>query len=172
MAFRDELTALPTRRSLNEALLKLGNTYTVAMVDIDFFKKFNDRYGHDVGDQVLAMVAAMLTRVGGGGRAFRYGGEEFTILFPGKNLQEATPHLEKLREAVADAGFKVRSADREGKSSGNRKKGGDSAKKVSLTISIGMAQRDATRKSSQAVIKAADQALYRAKEAGRNRVSL
>ncbi|MBA3002478.1 MAG: diguanylate cyclase, partial [Desulfurivibrio sp.] len=56
MAFRDELTGLPARRALNEALLKLGNSYTVAMVDIDFFKKFNDRYGHDVGDQVLAMV--------------------------------------------------------------------------------------------------------------------
>jgi diguanylate cyclase (GGDEF)-like protein len=171
MAFRDELTTLPARRALNEALLKLGNTYTVAMVDIDFFKKFNDRYGHDVGDQVLAMVATMLGRVGGGGRPFRYGGEEFTILFPGKDLKAAQPHLEKLREAVAEAGFKVRSAGRAGKNSDNRQKGGDSAKKVSLTISIGMAQRDTTRKTPQAVIKAADQALYRAKEGGRNRVS-
>ena len=67
MAFRDELTTLPARRALNEALLKLGNTYTVAMVDIDFFKKFNDRYGHDVGDQVLARVAGILGRVGGEG---------------------------------------------------------------------------------------------------------
>ncbi len=171
MAFRDELTTLPARRALNEALLKLGNTYTVAMVDIDFFKKFNDRYGHDVGDQVLAMVATLLGRVGGGGRPFRYGGEEFTILFPGKELKEAQPHLEALREAVAEAGFKVRSAGRAGKSSDNRQKGGGSAKKVSLTISIGMAQRDTTRKTPQAVIKAADQALYRAKEGGRNRVA-
>ncbi len=171
MAFRDELTTLPARRALNEALLKLGNTYTVAMVDIDFFKKFNDRYGHDVGDQVLAMVATMLGRVGGGGRPFRYGGEEFTILFSGKELKAAQPHLEALRQAVADAGFKVRSAGRVGKNSGNRQKGGDSGKKVSLTISIGMAQRDTTRKTPQAVIKAADQALYRAKEGGRNRVS-
>jgi len=172
MAFRDELTTLPARRALNEALLKLGNTYTVAMVDIDFFKKFNDRYGHDVGDQVLAMVATLLGRVGGGGRPFRYGGEEFTILFPGKDLQEVQPHLEKLRETVAEAGFKIRSAGRVGKSSDNRQKGGGSAKKVSLTISIGMAQRGTTRKTPQAVIKAADQALYRAKEGGRNRVSL
>lgn len=172
MAFRDELTALPARRALNEALLKLGSTYTVAMVDIDFFKKFNDRYGHDVGDQVLAMVAALLNKVGGGGCPFRYGGEEFAILFPGKNLKEAQPHLEKLREAVAEAGFKVRSADRAGSNPSDRRKSKDSAKKVSLTISIGMAQRDATKKTSQTVIKAADQALYRAKEGGRNRVSL
>ena len=170
MAFRDELTALPARRALNEALLKLGNTYTVAMVDIDFFKKFNDRYGHDVGDQVLAMVAALLGRVGGGGRPFRYGGEEFTILFPGKDLQEAQPHLEALRQAVAKAGFKVRGADRADKNAGSRQKGGDSGQKVSLTISIGLAQSDTARKTPQAVIKAADQALYRAKEGGRNRV--
>jgi len=172
MAFRDELTTLPARRALNEALLKLSNTYTVAMVDIDFFKKFNDRYGHDVGDQVLAMVATLLGKVGGGGRPFRYGGEEFTILFPGKELEEAQPHLEALRQAVAEAGFKVRSAGRAEKNSDSRQKGGNSAKKVSLTISIGMAQRDATRKTPQSVIKAADQALYRAKEGGRNRVSI
>ncbi|MFA6499740.1 MAG: GGDEF domain-containing protein [Desulfurivibrionaceae bacterium] len=172
MAFRDELTTLPARRALNEALLKLGNTYTVAMVDIDFFKKFNDRYGHDVGDQVLAMVAGLLGRVGGGGRPFRYGGEEFTILFPGKKVKEAQPHLEALRQTVADTGFKVRSEARAGKNSDSRQKGGDSTKKVSLTISIGMAQPDETRKTPQAVIKAADQALYRAKEGGRNRVSL
>lgn len=171
MAFRDELTTLPARRALNEALLKLGGTYTVAMVDIDFFKKFNDRYGHDVGDQVLAMVAALLARVGGGGRPFRYGGEEFTILFSGKEMKEAQPHLEALREAVAETGFKVRGAERAGKNAGSRQKGGGSGEKVSLTVSIGMGQRDATRKTPQAVIKAADQALYRAKEGGRNRVS-
>ncbi|HIJ91172.1 MAG: GGDEF domain-containing protein [Desulfobulbaceae bacterium] len=171
MAFRDELTGLPARRALNESMLKLGNTYTVAMVDIDFFKKFNDRYGHDVGDQVLAMVAGLLGRVGGGGRPFRYGGEEFTILFPGKVLKEAQPHLEKLRQEVAAAGFKVRSAGRSGKKQSNRQKDGDCGKKVSLTISIGMAQADNTRKTPSAVIKAADKALYRAKNAGRNQVS-
>lgn len=171
MAFRDELTSLPGRRALNEALLKLGHSYTVAMVDIDFFKKFNDRYGHEVGDQVLAMVATLLTRVGGGGRPFRYGGEEFTILFPGKDLQAARPHLEALREAVAEAGFTVRSPARSGKSPDNRGKGGGAGKKASLTISIGMAQRDKGNKTPQAVIKAADQALYRAKEGGRNRVA-
>ena len=81
MAFQDELTSLPARRALNTALPGLGKRYAIAMLDIDFFKKFNDRFGHDVGDQVLCMVASHLNRVGGGGRSFRYGGEEFTILF-------------------------------------------------------------------------------------------
>lgn len=80
---------------------------------------------------------------------FRYGGEEFTILFPGKALKAVQPHLETLRQAVAEAGFKVRSAGRSGKNPGNRQKGGDSGKKVSLTISIGMAQRDTTRKTPE-----------------------
>lgn len=79
MAFRDELTGLPGRRALEEALLKLGSTFSVAMLDIDFFKKFNDRHGDDVGDQVLRMVASKLAKVSGGGKPFRHGGEEFTI---------------------------------------------------------------------------------------------
>jgi len=172
MAFRDELTGLPARRALNEALLKLGGVYSVAMVDIDFFKKFNDRYGHDVGDQVLAMVAARLRRVGGGGKPFRYGGEEFTILFPGKSAQEAFPHLEKIREIVAASGFSLREKSRAGAKAGKRKRVASSGKKVSVTISIGVAQRKENGKNApHAVIKAADQALYRAKNRGRNQVA-
>lgn len=170
MAFRDELTGLPARRALNEALDKLGSRYTVAMVDIDHFKKFNDRYGHDVGDQVLAMVAARLRRVGGGGRPFRYGGEEFTILFSGKEAEEALPHLEKLRREVATAGFNIRSTGRpKRKPAKGGGKGGRSGNTVSVTVSIGVAHRNG-RDTPPMVIKAADKALYRAKEAGRNQV--
>src|SRR5712691_7528491 len=86
MAFRDELTGLPSRRALDERLAGLGRHYTVAMLDIDRFKSFNDLYGHDVGDQVLRMIAARLAEIGGGGSAYRYGGEEFTVLFPGKPI--------------------------------------------------------------------------------------
>lgn len=129
MAFRDELTALPARRALHEAMLKLGNAYAVAMVDIDFFKKFNDRYGHEVGDQVLARVAAFLGKVGGGGRPFRFGGEEFVLLFPGKELKEVKPHLETLRQNIADAGFRVRGAGRAEKNSDNRRKDGEMGKR-------------------------------------------
>lgn len=172
MAFRDELTGLLARRALNETLDKLGGGYTVAMVDIDHFKKFNDRYGHDVGDQVLAMVAGRLRRVGGGGRPFRYGGEEFTILFPGRSLDDALPHLEKLRREVARAGFRLRGSDRSRKKSrGRAKESGRGGTTLSVTVSIGVAQRD-SRDPHAAVIKAADKALYRAKEAGRNQVAV
>jgi diguanylate cyclase (GGDEF)-like protein len=170
MAFHDGLTGLPARRALNEALLKLGNTYTAAMIDIDFFKKFNDRYGHEVGDQVLCMVASKLSKVGGGGKAYRYGGEEFTIVFPGRSVDEAIPHLEQLRETVEATAFGLRGRSRPPKKSENPKKIKGSRKKVSVTISIGVAQRNRRYTSPQQVIKASDRALYRAKEAGRNQV--
>jgi diguanylate cyclase (GGDEF)-like protein len=172
MAFRDDLTGLPSRRALNEALLRLRRQYSVAMLDIDFFKKFNDRYGHDVGDQVLAMVAAKLRQVGGGGRAFRYGGEEFTILFSGKSAEQAKPYLEKLRKTIAAAGFNVRGSGRPRR---KPKKGGKkvgSRKRVSVQVSIGLAERNGGKETPYAVVKAADKALYRAKNGGRNQISL
>ena len=67
--------------------------YTIAMVDVDHFKTFNDKHGHDVGDQVLQLVASRLARSPGGGRAYRYGGEEFTLIFPGRTREQALPHL-------------------------------------------------------------------------------
>jgi diguanylate cyclase (GGDEF)-like protein len=170
MAFHDGLTGMPARRALNETLLKLGSQYTVAMSDIDFFKKFNDRYGHDVGDQVLRMVASKLTKVTGGGKAFRYGGEEFTIVFPGRSVDEALPHLERLREAVEATDFGIRGPNRPRKKPENPNKIKGSNKKASITISIGVAERNERYMNPQQVIEAADSALYRAKKAGRNRV--
>lgn len=171
MAFRDELTGLPARRAQNEYMLKLSGTYTMAMVDIDFFKKFNDRYGHDVGDQVLRMVATRLGRVTGGGKAFRYGGEEFTVIFPGKTVTQAEPHLERLREAVAQSGFTLRSRRRPRKKPETPRPSRQPRKQVSVTISIGVAERRNGQKKAKEVLKAADKALYRAKKAGRNRVA-
>ncbi len=121
MAFRDELTGLPARRALNEYFLRLSGPFTVAMLDVDFFKKFNDNYGHDVGDQVLKMVAARIARVRGGGRAFRYGGEEFTVVFPRRTAGEVLPHLESVRKSVEDSGFTLRGAARKSGSSKARK---------------------------------------------------
>lgn len=169
MAFRDQLTGLPARRALDEALLKLGNTYTVAMVDIDFFKKFNDKYGHDVGDQVLKMVGAKLGKVNGHGKPFRYGGEEFAVLFPGKQMDEAMPYLERLRKAIDATDFVVRGFGRKGKS---ERTGADGKfrKKAPVTISIGVAHRNGSSVTPHHVIQAADQALYRAKKAGRNQI--
>ena len=82
------------------------------MCDVDHFKKFNDTYGHDAGDQVLRMVASKLSHVGGGGRTFRYGGEEFLVVFRGRSASEAKPFVESLRCSIADAGFVLRSPDR------------------------------------------------------------
>ena len=112
LAYHDELTTLPSRRAFNDALLRLKSPYSIAVVDIDHFKRFNDTYGHDTGDQVLRLVAANLGRVTGGGQAYRCGGEEFNIVFPGKTTAEVLPHLEKLREKVGKAEFRMRADDR------------------------------------------------------------
>jgi len=171
MAFRDELTGIPGRRALDEALLKLTGNYSVAMLDIDFFKKFNDRYGHDVGDQVLRLVASRFAQVSGGGKPYRYGGEEFTVVFPGKSVSETTPHLERLRKELAKTRFIVRGGDRRRKKPENPKRVGGPRKRVKVTISIGVAERNERYGSPAQVIQAADKALYRAKKKGRNRTS-
>ena len=172
MAYRDELTELPARRALNEHLQHLGQTFSIAMVDIDHFKKFNDRHGHDVGDQVLRLVARHLAEVQGGGRSFRYGGEEFAVVFRGVPKDEALPFLQLLRARVEKAEFHIRGANRPKKKPEKpvKRDGPDSG--LSVTISIGVAGRDNSTKrfTPEQVIEAADKALYAAKEAGRNRV--
>jgi diguanylate cyclase (GGDEF)-like protein len=168
LAYHDELTGLASRRALNEALLKLGERYAVAMVDVDHFKKFNDRFGHEVGDQVLRMVAGRLEKVGGGGKAYRYGGEEFCVLFRGAGAEEALPHLEAVRQRIEQAKFRLRAVDRP-KQKPKKPRGG-AGREVSVTVSIGVAQPARGKTTPEEVIKAADKALYRAKEEGRNRV--
>jgi len=170
MAYRDGLTELPSRRALNEALPRLSGQFTVAMVDVDHFKRFNDTYGHDAGDHVLRLVAARLAQATGGGTAYRYGGEEFALVFPGKGQDECVPHLEELRETVETAKFTMRRRFRpriKPKTDKNRK----SRQAIMITVSIGVAERNHKNASPEQVVQAADKALYRAKEAGRNRVS-
>jgi GGDEF domain-containing protein len=173
MAFRDELTGLPSRRDLNERMMGLGRRYTIAMCDVDHFKKFNDTHGHDLGDQVLKMVAAKLAAVGGGGTAFRYGGEEFTVLFPGKDSTHALPHLEALRASIETYKIALRAPDRPPKPEPATRRPGTfrDASSVSVTISIGVAESSDRLASTDDVIQAADKALYRAKDKGRNQVS-
>jgi diguanylate cyclase (GGDEF)-like protein len=170
MAFSDELTGLPSRRALTDALMRLPDLYTVAMIDIDHFKKLNDEYGHAAGDQVLRMIGSTLTRTEGGGRPFRYGGEEFAVLFPGKSAEEALPYVEDLRETIEASSFTLRGRDRPTvrpekpvRSSGGRRK-------LAITVSIGVAEPDEIGADPDDVIRAADQALYRAKRTGRNRI--
>lgn len=185
LAYHDELTTLPSRRAFNDALMRLKHPYSIAVVDIDHFKRFNDTYGHDTGDQVLRLVAANLASVSGGGQAYRCGGEEFNLLFAGKTTAEVRPHLEQLRETIEKAEFRVRGEDRRQAPRGPdrrnqriRARKGDAIRQLierkassalSVTVSIGVASAG-EKSSPQAVLESADKALYRAKANGRNRV--
>ena len=178
LAFNDELTGLPGRRALQEAMAGLGPRYALAMADVDHFKSFNDTHGHDIGDQVLKLVAARLAEVEGAGRAFRYGGEEFTVLFPDLTLNEAMPYLEAIRASVEAYRMAVRGEDRPKKKEEGEKRRApgeeDSVlpdQMLSVTISIGGAEPRGEGVTPAQVLKAADEALYRAKKGGRNRVS-
>jgi GGDEF domain-containing protein len=188
LAYHDELTTLPSRRAFNDALLSLQAPYSIAVVDIDHFKRFNDTYGHDTGDQVLRLVAAGLARVTGGGQAYRCGGEEFNILFAGKTTAQVVDHLEQLRAKIESSEFHPRGGDRRQaprgpdrrnqRTSGRTRKGDairqlaqDSAPAaLSVTVSIGVATSAKEGSDPEHVLQAADKALYRAKANGRNRV--
>jgi diguanylate cyclase (GGDEF)-like protein len=175
MAYRDELTGLPGRRALNERLKMLGNSYSIAMLDVDHFKRFNDTYGHDVGDEVLKLVASRIRRVGGKGTAYRYGGEEFCVIFPRKGVQESVGPLEQVREEIASYNMSIRNRDLRPvrAKEGSRKRGATrlGADQASVTISAGVAARSAEHSDPDAVLAAADKNLYKAKKAGRNRVA-
>ncbi|MCZ6689107.1 MAG: GGDEF domain-containing protein, partial [Planctomycetota bacterium] len=175
MAFRDELTGLPARRSLWRELDSAGRLYAIGMVDIDHFKRFNDQHGHDIGDQVLRLVGSCLSKVTGGGRTFRYGGEEFAIVFPAKDRDHAYGHLEVLRKTIEETEFTVRRLVRRRRQSEATKTKKTTKRKttvkLSVTVSIGVAERSDKNPTDEAVVKAADQALYRAKKKGRNRVA-
>ncbi|MDZ7685567.1 MAG: GGDEF domain-containing protein [Gammaproteobacteria bacterium] len=170
LAYRDDLTGLPGRRALGEAFLSLGNRYVVAMMDVDHFKKFNDTHGHDVGDDVLRMVASQIAKVAGGGKAYRYGGEEFTVVFPSRSQAEAVIALEGVRAAIEDYEVVVRDQRTDDDKAAERGRGARAGQKtVAVTISIGVAERDRGEQAEE-VLKRADEALYAAKKAGRNRL--
>ena len=142
------------------------------MLDIELFKKINDRYCHDVGDQVLKMVAAHIASIGKGGKAYRYGGEEFALVFAGKNRDEVKPCLETLRQKIAGASFTVRGRNRpKNKPEVVNKIPASTRKSLRITISIGVADNQGAGNTPEEVLKIADKALYRAKKKGRNRLS-
>jgi GGDEF domain-containing protein len=173
LAFLDALTGLPNRRALDETLARLSGNYALAMVDVDHFKQFNDKHGHDAGDRVLVAVARVLGKTHGAS-AFRFGGEEFCLLF--RKPDGAADACEETRaqiEATAVAlpkkpVAKPKSGDAAKSKAGSAKK--EQQRTVNVTASIGLAARDAKRRTSAEVLKAADQCLYRAKGKGRNQV--
>jgi diguanylate cyclase (GGDEF)-like protein len=170
LAYHDQLTDLPDRRALQEALGSLPSGSAVAMVDVDHFKSFNDRFGHDAGDQALRMVASELAAVGGGGRAFRCGGEEFAVLFPGRSLKDAAQAVEQVREAIAARRFALRAPDRPRRKP-ERPRSTAARREVTVTVSAGVAAVEGRQSDPEVALRGADRALYRAKAAGRNRVA-
>jgi diguanylate cyclase (GGDEF)-like protein len=157
---RDALTGLFNRRYLDETLgrefaraRREGRPVAVVMTDVDHFKRFNDVYGHEAGDAVLAAVAGVLSAsVRGEDVACRYGGEEFCLVMPGADLETARRRAEEVRKTVAELDLSHRS----------RAVG-------PITLSAGVATFPARGEAE--VVAAADAALYRAKRTGRNRVA-
>lgn len=157
IAHTDQLTGMKGRRALFERFTGLGRKYAIAMMDIDHFKSFNDRYGHDIGDEALKLVAYQLARIPVG-HPYRYGGEEFTVVFPGKTAQEVKQVLDETRIEISEVPLSV------------VEKGEKSETRV--TVSFGLAEKTERNQTPEAVMKLADEALYVAKKAGRNCVKV
>lgn len=164
LATTDSLTELPNKRAFVEALRRdLGKTardgseLSLAMIDVDFFKKFNDTYGHQTGDEVLRMVGQVLrASVRTGDLPARYGGEEFVVLLPGTSADGARVVGERLRIRLAAARLEAKEGP------------------LRITASIGVAtvRGPGCMAQSDDLIARADKALYEAKRSGRNRVVL
>ena len=163
----DELTQIPNRRALDEHLQTLSDNYTIAMMDIDHFKVFNDKYGHDEGDNALKLVGKSLNN--DLGNTFRYGGEEFFAVFEGRDCNNAFSIVNRARKKLAKREFFIRLPQKVRKSTSDKQRGKSKSKmkKVRVTISIGLAHSNGIQTPS-AVMKSADQALYKAKGQGRN----
>lgn len=161
-AITDALTGLHNRRYMETHLAALvdqaaarGKPLSVLVLDIDFFKAINDTYGHDAGDDVLREFAIRIRKsIRGIDLACRYGGEEFVIVMPETDMAVAATVAERLRRRIATEPFPI---DR-----GHRQ--------IDVTISIGLAGLESADDTAASVLKRADQALYRAKRDGRNRV--
>lgn len=171
MAFNDELTSIPARRSMTQYTQELSRHYTVVMIDVDHFKRFNDKYGHDSGDDVLKLVASKIAKTKNGARAFRYGGEEFTLVFDGKYIDDVRETIEDLRVEIESYPMAIRIQKRSQKSAveaRNRRQSPVRQDIVKVTCSFGIAESLSGSKDFKVTLKKADNALYKAKKAGRN----
>lgn len=171
MAFVDPLTRLKNRRALDNALKTLSGNFAIGMLDIDHFKRVNDRFGHDFGDQVLRMVAA---RVRGLRlcQTYRYGGEEFCLVFRGRSLVEAKKRCEDIRQEIARRPVVMRGGGRPTRKPLKKSSYRQKVPSVKATVSIGVAHGSKHGGNAENVIAAADKALYRAKKSGRNRTEV
>ncbi len=166
----DELTGIANRRAFDEYLKKLGKKYTIVMIDIDHFKGFNDKYGHTEGDNILRFVARHIADESGG-NVFRYGGEEFSIIYKGLLTKDVFWRLEQMRDNLSEKTFSIRTLEeiRNLKTKKDRKHTPINVKKVKVTFSAGVAHKTPEYKLPYDVIDAADKAMYKAKKSGRNK---
>ena len=159
--YPDALTGLHNRRymeghlrTLVEEAASTGRPLSVMVADIDFFKKVNDTYGHDGGDNVLREFAARLKRnTRGIDLACRMGGEEFVVIMPETEMERAQQVAERLRAMIAAEPFKI-----------------NTTTLASVTASVGVATLEGPEETPETIFKRADNALYAAKREGRNRV--
>ena len=160
-AVTDQLTGLPDRREflgVVENVLKSDEKLSVFMLDIDFFKKVNDTHGHDAGDEVLRALAKVGADACRKMDVFaRWGGEEFAAALPGMEAEQARAVADKLRAQFETQDFVH--VWRNGEP-------------IPFTVSIGVTARISGERDVEAMLKRADQALYKAKETGRNRVEV
>jgi diguanylate cyclase (GGDEF)-like protein len=166
MAFVDELTGIPGRRALEFKLKTQGKHYYLAMVDVDHFKKFNDTYGHQVGDDVLKVIAKLISQTPGA-NAYRYGGEEFCLVFSKSAQKDVLTSLGLTRKSIEEYALYPRSLVRKKNKRGQKTK----AKPLHVTASFGVAQQSGSE-GYERVIERSDKALYKAKQSGRNCVSV
>jgi GGDEF domain-containing protein len=169
--YLDELTGIPNRRALDERLGHLDKSFSLAMVDIDHFKNFNDTYGHAQGDDVLRMVAVHL-RESTGARAYRYGGEEFCVLAGDLDTGALESLMDGARSSLAARRFHIRPPSPRPQAKPSRGRGPLAPPSVSVqvTVSVGVAGLDRSRDTPGKVMKLADEGLYEAKASGRNLV--
>lgn len=163
LSITDGLTGLNNHRHFQDELLRAfeeseryNRPLSLALIDLDFFKKINDTYGHAAGDEVLRGVSNIFTTsIRAADIAARYGGEEFTVMMPETDLADGVLVAEKIRELIEQHTFRT------------------AAGEIPVTVSIGVATFPRSRmRSARELIEAADKALYRAKRGGRNQVQV
>jgi len=162
---RDALTGLPGRSLLLRDLQSMGGTFATSVVDIQDFPNLQDQYGHDVSGQILRMVASRLAKLPGGGRAYRYGGDEFALLFPGKTKEEARKHLGSFQRSLEESPFVLRRWPRPGGSAEDKKsqdpEADSSPEWLPLRVSIGVADSAGAHSSPEAILGRADEEAHR-----------
>lgn len=169
--YYDALTELPGVCALNDTLSQLGGRYVLALVRVDHFKRLRASFGREVGDQIARMVATQLRRVAGDGMSFRYGGDGFAVRFAGASAEDAVSHLDAARRAITAYCFILRSPGRPRKKPATTTPATGPRVVITVTVSIGAAEREDETMQPRHVIRTAHGVLRDAIAAGGNQVT-